>query len=67
MFIKHSDSKIDVVYGTLDDVFKDIVARSLKCARCGAELDQEVEGPMVTCQECGYKTPRVLSTIEEDI
>ena len=57
VIIKRSETRIDAVYEEKNSVFREIAARSLRCARCGKELDSDASGPLVVCGACGHKTP----------
>jgi DNA-directed RNA polymerase subunit RPC12/RpoP len=65
-FIKYSESTIDTVYTEKDEMLKEIASKSICCAKCGSLLNIEDEGPLVTCNFCGYQTPRMVSQPEEE-
>jgi len=65
VIVKRSEARVDTVYENKGDALKEIAARSLRCARCGAPLDPSAEGPMVACAACGHRTPRMVAVLEE--
>jgi len=60
VIVKRSHTHVDRVFADAGEVIKEIAVRSVKCARCGGDLDPEAPGPLVRCAACGCATPRMV-------
>ena len=67
VIIKYSDASIDTVFSNKNEMLEEVASRSIYCAKCGTLLDNDTEdGVMITCKFCGFKTPKMISQLEEE-